>query len=62
MNIKDADCTMLGGLEMFRDEIIKCDHLVIVGCGSSFYAGLFALKYFKILECFETVIKSSFNN
>jgi hypothetical protein len=40
---------MLGGLEMFKESICESTHLIIVGCGSSYLAGSFALKFFKIL-------------
>ena len=50
-----GDTSKLGGLEPFKEQLIKIENLILVACGSSFYAGCFALRFFKILNCFNTV-------
>lgn len=50
-----GDTSKLGGLEAFKDELVKIENLILVACGSSYYAGLFSLRFFKILNCFNTV-------
>lgn len=45
----------LGGLEQRKEEFAPIRHLVISGCGTSFYAGLLGQKIIEYLGCFETV-------
>lgn len=45
----------LGGLEHFAENLEKIQHLIILGCGTSFHAGLIASHYFKELCNFITV-------
>jgi glucosamine--fructose-6-phosphate aminotransferase (isomerizing) len=45
----------LGGLEEYEKELQKIDHLILLGCGTSFHAGLWSLSIFKNLELFDTV-------
>lgn len=45
----------LGGLESHYDHLKYIDHLIILGCGTSYYAGLYALKTFKEISGFDTV-------
>jgi len=45
----------LGGFDEHKKELIDIKHLIIIACGSSFYAGLYGAKVFKLLNCFETV-------
>jgi glucosamine--fructose-6-phosphate aminotransferase (isomerizing) len=45
----------LGGLDAFRTELSTIDHLILLGCGTSYHAGLWALDVFKGLHCFDTV-------
>ena len=45
----------LGGLMSDKDSLIKLDHLILLGCGTSLYAGLHSLKFFKELCDFVTV-------
>ena len=45
----------LGGLESFKNILIPIKHLIILGCGTSFHAGLIASKYFKELSGFISV-------
>lgn len=45
----------LGGLERHTSELKRLEHLVLLGCGTSYYAGMFALSYFRQLCNFTTV-------
>ena len=49
------DCCTLGGLESRKKDINAVENLVLCGEGSSFWASTFALKFFRILEIFNTV-------
>jgi len=52
----ESDFTVkLGGLERCKDELLHCKHLILLGCGTSYNAGLWALKLFKMIEVFESV-------
>jgi glucosamine--fructose-6-phosphate aminotransferase (isomerizing) len=45
----------LGGLEAHRDALLSLDHLVLLGCGTSYNAGLWSLDIFKTMDLFDTV-------
>jgi glucosamine--fructose-6-phosphate aminotransferase (isomerizing) len=45
----------LGGLDACRPLLENIDHLVLLGCGTSFHAGLWSIALFKSLEAFDTV-------
>tara|TARA_B110000211_G_scaffold234963_1_gene307837 strand:+ start:7065 stop:8906 length:1842 start_codon:yes stop_codon:yes gene_type:complete len=48
------DNVKLGGLENHK-ELNDIDNLVLLGCGTSYYAGLLSISYFKALCGFNTV-------
>jgi glutamine---fructose-6-phosphate transaminase (isomerizing) len=52
----------LGGLESVRDGLQKARHLIIISCGTSYYAGLFARYVFEALTdlTVETELASEF--
>ena len=51
-----SDTTVkLGGLDACRPLLENIDHLVLLGCGTSYHAGLWSLSMFKSLEAFDTV-------
>jgi glucosamine--fructose-6-phosphate aminotransferase (isomerizing) len=51
-----SDTTVkLGGLDACRPLLENIDHLVLLGCGTSYHAGLWSLSLFKSLEAFDTV-------
>lgn len=52
----------LGGLESVRDRLDKARHLIIVSCGTSYYAGLYARYVFETLTdlTVETELASEF--
>lgn len=45
----------LGGLDGCCALLENIDHLILLGCGTSFHAGLWSLSIFKSLEVFDTV-------
>ena len=45
----------LGGLDACRPVLENIDHLILLGCGTSFHAGMWSLSIFKSLEIFDTV-------
>ena len=45
----------LGGLEMHIEQLKTIDHLILLGCGTSYYAGQHGLYFFKDLCHFHTV-------
>jgi len=45
----------LGGLEAHRDALLRLDHLILLGCGTSYNAGLWSLEIFKTMDLFDTV-------
>jgi glucosamine--fructose-6-phosphate aminotransferase (isomerizing) len=47
--IADDNSVMLGGLEQYKDDIMSCNNLLILGCGTSYHAGLYATKIYKNL-------------
>lgn len=53
--IQSDTMVKLGGLDSAKSMLEVLDHLVILGCGTSFNAGLWALPLFKSLDIFDTV-------
>ena len=53
--IIDETTVKLGGLEMYQNILEKIDHLVLLGCGTSYHAGKIGVEYFKDLCSFNTV-------
>ncbi|KJP85984.1 glutamine-fructose-6-phosphate transaminase (isomerizing) [Plasmodium fragile] len=45
----------LGGLDPYVDELAKIENLILIGCGTSYYAALFAKYVMHYLNCFNTV-------
>jgi len=45
----------LGGLDACRPLLENIAHLVILGCGTSYHAGMWSMGIFKSLRCFDTV-------
>lgn len=46
----------LGGLETHKPELLKIDNLILLGCGTSYYASMLGLYYFKDLCNFNCVL------
>jgi glucosamine--fructose-6-phosphate aminotransferase (isomerizing) len=50
------DCEVkLGGLEQYSDILKNINNIIILGCGTSYFAGLYGMYYFKHLCKFNTV-------
>lgn len=45
----------LGGLDSNKDNLLGADHMILLGCGTSFHSGLWVLDIFKGLDIFDTV-------
>jgi glucosamine--fructose-6-phosphate aminotransferase (isomerizing) len=51
----DSNHVKLGGLEEHIDELIGIDNLILLGCGTSYFAGMHGLYFLKDLCDFHTV-------
>ena len=52
----DSDYSVkLGGLDSNKSRLLQINHLILLGCGTSFHASLWALDIFKSLDIFDTV-------
>jgi len=45
----------LGGLDSCRDKLLELNHIILLGCGTSYYSSMWSLDIFKTLELFDTV-------
>jgi glutamine---fructose-6-phosphate transaminase (isomerizing) len=50
-----SDCSKLGGLERYENELNDVKHLLLIGCGSSYNAAMSTLHLFKSLKMYESV-------
>ena len=53
--IKNEKNVKLGGLERHYDILKNINNIIILGCGTSYFAGLYGMYYFKNLCYFNTV-------
>mgnify|MGYP001171984245 FL=1 len=53
--IESNICVKLGGLENNKENLLDITHLIILGCGTSYHAGLWSLYEFKQYDIFDTV-------
>jgi glucosamine--fructose-6-phosphate aminotransferase (isomerizing) len=53
--IKNASEVKLGGLEQHVDSLKNINNVIILGCGTSYFAGLYGMYFFKQLCQFNTV-------
>ena len=53
--IKSDEDVRLGGLYHNLENLMKLDHLILLGCGTSYNAGLYSLNTFKKISYFNTV-------
>lgn len=52
----ESDTTVkLGGLDSCKDQLADIDHLILLGCGTSYHSGLWSLGIFKSLRTFDTI-------
>ena len=54
--ILDDSHVKLGGLDFNRDKIIGMDHIILLGCGTSYHAGQIGVKMIQQLKCFNHAI------
>jgi glucosamine--fructose-6-phosphate aminotransferase (isomerizing) len=54
--IENNVCVKLGGLDLNKARLLTINHLVLLGCGTSYHAGLWSLDIFKTLDIFDTVV------
>jgi glucosamine--fructose-6-phosphate aminotransferase (isomerizing) len=54
--IENNTCVKLGGLDTSKSRLLEINHLIILGCGTSYNAGLWSLDIFKNLDIFHTVV------
>jgi glucosamine--fructose-6-phosphate aminotransferase (isomerizing) len=54
--IENNTCVKLGGLDSSKSRLLDINHLIILGCGTSFHAGLWSLDIFKNLDVFHTIV------
>ncbi len=45
----------LGGLDSYKSRFMDINHIIILGCGTSYHAGLWSLDIFKSLDIVDTV-------
>jgi len=53
--IESNSSVKLGGLESNKDILVKLNHIVILGCGTSYHSGVWSSDIFKTLNIFDTV-------
>ena len=53
--IDSATTVRLGGLDSCKERLLALDHLILLGCGTSYHSGLWSLEIFKSLDIFDTV-------
>jgi len=53
--IADNTNVKLGGLDQHKSKLLECEHLIILGCGTSYYSGLWSTQIFKTLDIFTTI-------
>lgn len=52
----ESDITVkLGGIEMSKLQLKDINHLIIIGCGTSYHSGLWARSLFTLLEIMDTI-------
>lgn len=45
----------LGGLDKCKNKLLECENLIILGCGTSFHAGLWGSYEFKTMKTFNSI-------
>lgn len=53
--IENTSSVKFGGLEEAKDLLLGINHIILLGCGTSYHAGLWSLDIFKSLEIFDTI-------
>lgn len=52
---ESEDSVKLGGLDKIKDRLTEIEHLILLGCGTSYYAGLYSLYILKKIGGFVNV-------
>jgi glucosamine--fructose-6-phosphate aminotransferase (isomerizing) len=53
--ILSNDTVVLGGLETNKKHLLSLDHIILLGCGTSYHSGLICMRMLKQLELFTSV-------
>lgn len=53
--IDDNISVKLGGLEQNKSRLLECEHILLLGCGTSYHSSLWSQEIFKSLDIFSTV-------
>jgi glucosamine--fructose-6-phosphate aminotransferase (isomerizing) len=53
--IKNNSEVKLGGLDNYYEILSKIENIILLGCGTSFHAGLYGMKFFKNICHFNTI-------
>ena len=53
--IFDDESVKLGGLDNFKEKLLECNNLIILGCGTSYHAGLWGSYEFKNMRTFNSI-------
>jgi glucosamine--fructose-6-phosphate aminotransferase (isomerizing) len=53
--ISSNSTVKLGGLDSCREKLMELNHIILLGCGTSYYSSMWSLDIFKTLEIFDTV-------
>ena len=54
--IFNDESVKLGGLDNFKGKLLECNHLIILGCGTSYHAGLWGNYEFKNMRTFNSIL------
>jgi len=46
----------LGGLDSCKGRLLELNHLILLGCGTSYHSALWSLDMFKSLDIFDTIV------
>jgi len=53
--ILNKSSVKLGGLESCKEKLLELNHIILLGCGTSFYSCMWIQDMFKTMEIFDTV-------
>ena len=53
--IESNTTVKLGGLDSNKNRLLDLNHIILLGCGTSYNAGIWSLEIYKYLDIFETV-------
>jgi glucosamine--fructose-6-phosphate aminotransferase (isomerizing) len=53
--ILSNDTVRLGGFQSYKQQLLQLDHIILLGCGTSYHSGLICMRMLKQLELFTSV-------